>query len=44
MTSKREHVDGKGKVEDGESINGDGRDKEMRREVHLREDGKGGMW
>jgi len=28
MTSKREHVDGKGEVEDGGSINGGGRDEE----------------
>jgi len=41
MTSKREHVDGKGEVEGGESINGNGRDEGgMSRRDTLHEGGR----
>lgn len=43
MTSKREHVDGKGEVEGGESINGNGRDEGgMSRRDTLHEGGREG--
>ena len=45
MTSKGEHVDGKGEAEGGESIDGNGRgEKEMSRRDTPGRGGGGGSW